>query len=148
MYYIGIYSLIRIPSNLFYLSCPIGDCKKKAEQTNGVEYKCFKCNQRFTEPKPRFISKMKFCDDQGEIMVTLNGEESCLEVFGKNEKELYELFNQDFVKFQSFARNLLFKNFRLKLQATKDNYNNQEYIRYEGKSVKRISNTYQYWANQ
>ena len=31
IYYIGLFTLVRIPSTLFYLSCSIGDCKKKAE---------------------------------------------------------------------------------------------------------------------
>ncbi len=148
LYLNGIFTLLRIPSSLFYLSCPNGDCKKKAEQSNDNEYKCFKCNQRFNKPKPRFISKMKFCDDQGELMITLNGAEACQEIFGKNEEEVYELMNRDLAAFQNFARNLLFKTFRVKLQAGKENYNNQDYIRYEGKQIKKISNGYSYWTQQ
>jgi hypothetical protein len=103
MYFSGIYTLIRIPSNLFYLSCPKGECKKKVEQSNQGEWKCFKCNEYFKDPRPRFISKMKFCDDQGDFMITLNGEEACKEIFGKSEKDVYELFTNDFMNYQNFA---------------------------------------------
>jgi hypothetical protein len=67
-------TLIRIPPNLFYLSCPTENCKKKVEALNGQEQKCFKCNTIFKIPKPRFIGKLKFCDDQGDLLVFLSGE--------------------------------------------------------------------------
>ncbi len=79
-------------------------------------------------------------------MVTLNGEEPCVEIFGMKEAELYEMMNNDFTRYQNFARNMLFKSFRLRLQAQKENYNNQDYIKYECKSIKRIANSYSYWT--
>lgn len=37
MYLNGVMTLIRIPPNLFYLSCPSENCKKKVEPSNGSE---------------------------------------------------------------------------------------------------------------
>lgn len=48
-------------------------------------------------------------------MVTMNGEEACKEIFGKSEKDVYEMFTNDFMNYQNFARNLLFKSYRIKL---------------------------------
>ena len=61
------------------------------EDLKGVQQTCPKCGSLFTQARPRFLARLKFCDETAEIDVNFFGENFCKDLFEMGEQELYAL---------------------------------------------------------
>ena len=147
MFFSGIMTLLRFPDEIFYTSCPKDNCKKKVNQ-EGENYFCSRCGV-VDGFKPRFLANLKFCDDSGELWVSCIGDNIFKQIFEKDEQEIYDLKVNDMERYLRVIRSISFTQFKLKISSQKNQYMQNNSIKYSCTELKRLKDTnYEYYATQ
>lgn len=144
--YFTIFAYItKIPSKMFYLSCPKETCKKKVIKNNIDRYECEKCERTYEKFKPRLIANMKFCDSTGSFFGLVAGDKLCQIIFGIDEEKLYEMKICDENKFLEYCNEKIFREFKLKIFAKNNFYNGENRVKFtvsDMKSVEKFAGFY------
>lgn len=128
--------LNRIPEQLFYNACPKEGCKKKVNMENG-RYFCVRCQESFDEFEPVFLANLMFSDETGQIYVTLLGNKYVEALFQMKAEELYKM-SSDKQKMFELIRKCAYAQFRLKVRAKLNFYQDKRSVRFGLANVKNV----------
>lgn len=113
-----------------YLSCGIGNCKKKVNESNGAFY-CERCQSIIEDPQYRFMADLELVDSHEKLYGRIFGNENCSAIFGNNVEELEALQSVDEELFEEKLKTNYFRDFCVRLMARKDFFEGEEKVGFE-----------------
>lgn len=144
LYFTVVAHIMRVVNNLYYDSCPNDGCMKKLNQgTKGLFY-CEKCHKSFEKPKARFMAAFKFADETGVVNVMCSGEEYSQLIFNCVTEKLRDLKENNENDLNEFVKDHLFCEFKLRLLAKKDFFNNEPKVKFQAIKISPISKNLEY----
>lgn len=143
LYFTVIAHIMRVVNALYYDSCPNDACMKKLAPALGPRV-CEKCHRGFERPKPRFMAAFKFADDTGVVNVMCSGEEYSHLIFNCPTERLRELKEINENELNEFVKDHLFTEFKVRLLAKKDFYNNEPKVKFQAIKVSPVAKNLEY----
>ena len=112
-----------------YFACPNTDCKNKGLISNSEnKYFCERCYNVIDSPLIRYNARIKVSDFTGTIYATLIGDDKCGEIlFGMSASNLFKrIITRSENEYKNMIKNLLFKEYKLRLRTKKECFNGYE----------------------
>ena len=148
MFFTVIVHLATLSKNPTYDACSNDNCKKKLIPNTYGGFECPKCNKTFEQAKPRFFSSCKFEDSTGSFFGSVGGEEFSKKFTGKDADELKAIVRQGDHEYFEFCKQVRFREFKLRVKATKSYYNSEERIRFHVIQATNVMDSAKFFCNE
>jgi replication factor A1 len=123
---------------IMYDACPSEGCRKKVVEEHGGQWRCEKCDKLYNEPHPRYIMSLTFADYSGSHYMALFNDQA-EELLGKTAASVRELQQaNDTDSLKMIFDGPVGKDFRVRVRAKPDTYNDEVRVRHSILSIKPL----------
>ncbi|EED43919.1 replication factor-A protein 1 [Enterocytozoon bieneusi H348] len=116
--------------NLYYMACPTDGCSKKVIQEDLEHYRCEKCNNVFKTCNYRYMTVLGISDFTGQLWINVFNDVA-KQIFNISAEDLHKLKEIDSDNATKLVKNIIGKEFAIKVRVVKQIYNEE--------TIKRIN---------
>ncbi|KAL0255004.1 Replication factor A protein 1 [Diplodia seriata] len=124
--------------NFAYPACASQSCNKKVVEINPGEWRCEKCDITHSAPEYRYIMSCNVSDHTGQLWLSCF-DESGRVFMGMPADELWELRENDEVRFEQAFVDATCKTFIFNVRAKMDTFQDTQRVRYQITSVSELN---------